>query len=74
MLKNLVKYLIIIVSIAAILGTIVYFLKKYGRIKENKRALVWMKKQSGCHRRGVNELEIHNNEVSSCKREAIPWN
>lgn len=29
MLKNLVKYLIIIVSIAAILGTIVYFLKKY---------------------------------------------
>lgn len=29
MLKNLLKYLIIIASIAAVLGTIVYFLKKY---------------------------------------------
>ena len=29
MLKNLVKYLIIIASIAAVLGTVVYFLKKY---------------------------------------------
>lgn len=29
MLKNLLKYLIIIVSIATVLGTVVYFLKKY---------------------------------------------
>lgn len=29
MLKNLLKYLVIIVSVAAILGTIAYFLKKY---------------------------------------------
>lgn len=29
MLKNLIKYLVIIVAVAAVLGTIVYFLKKY---------------------------------------------
>lgn len=29
MLKNLFKYLIIIVTVATILGTVVYFLKKY---------------------------------------------